>query len=126
MLRQVPTERHLARAYYELSLLGAACVGEKASWPYKPKNREDLFCLAADMSRHDPRLFSILVRFLGEHWCDLNPRELRARYSAMATPQTIAVMAEFLLGVDALEDEAGYFFEYLKRGMKPMATSCGF
>jgi hypothetical protein len=120
MLSEIPTEDHLARIYYELARLGATSVGEKRPWPYQPQSREDLFCLAADMSRYDPRLFDILVAFLDKSWQDFNPAHVRSCYARMETPQTIAVMTEFLLGHRPMPDEKRYFLEYLQQGLEPM------
>ncbi|MFH1829578.1 MAG: hypothetical protein ABH871_02210 [Pseudomonadota bacterium] len=120
MLKEIPTEDHLVRMYYELAQRGAISVGEKRSWPYDAQNLEELFCLGAEMSRFDPRLFDILVAFLDKNWSDLNPSQLRSHYAEMRTPQTIAIMAEFLLGQQALPDEKQYFLEYLQEGLKPV------
>jgi len=120
MLKCIPSEDHLARMYHELSLIGAACEGERRPWAYRLHGKEELFCLAADMSRHDPRLFSILVRFLLEKWSTLQAQKIRLLYSAMSAPQTIAVMAEFLLRSGVIEDEVRYFLEYLQRGLRPV------
>ena len=120
MLRGVPTEDHLARIYYELAELGAACVGEKRTWPYLTKSAEELFALAAEMSRYDPRLFDILVAFLGRNWRVINPSELRSFYPSMETPQVVAVMAEFLLAQQAVPEEKRYFLRYLQEGLEPV------
>ena len=122
MLTSIPTEDHLARLYFELGEIGAECVGDEKPWPYHPKSTEELLCLAADMSRHDPRLMTILVKFLNDHWSGVNPQALRNFYTEMKTPQTIAVLAEFVLCVCSDDDERRYFFEYLQRGFTPVAT----
>ena len=120
MLKEMPTEDHLARMYYELAKHGAIGVGDDRAWPYDPQNLEDLFCLGAEMSRHDPRLFDILVTFLNKYWKGINPVHLRSHYPRMRTPQTIAVMAEFLLGQQVIPDEKRYFLEYLQEGLEPV------
>lgn len=122
MLKQIPTEKHLSRMYYELSMFGGVCVGERCAWPYKFRNIDELFCLAADMSRYDPRLFSALVRFLSENWGKLNPTAIRSFYPVMSTPQTIAVMAEFLLNSSYPNNEARYFLKYLQQGISKLPT----
>jgi hypothetical protein len=122
MLTSIPTEDHLARLYFELSEIGAACVGDEKPWPYHPRNSEELLCLAADMSRYDPRLMTILVRFLNDNWDTLNPQTMRSHYNGMKTSQTIAVLAEFVLGACGGDDEKRYFFGYLQRGLAPVAT----
>lgn len=120
MLKAPPGERHLARAYYELSLRGAACRGAKHPWPYRPQDDEELFCLAAEMSRYDPRLFSIMVRMLSERWRSLNPAAIRSHYPKMSSPQTVAVIAEFLLRHGGMGEEGRWYLEYLQRGLEPV------
>jgi len=120
MLKGTPTEDHLARIYYELAERGAACIGEKRPWPYESMGTDALFCLGADMSRYDPRLFGLLVAFLDLHWRELNPLSIRSNYESMQTPQAIAVMAEFLLGQEGLSDEKRFFLEFLQRGVEPV------
>lgn len=122
MLTSIPTEDHLARLYFELSERGAECVGDEKPWPYQPGSTEELLCLAADMSRHDPRLITILVRFVNDHWSGMNPQAMRSFYNEMKTPQTIAVLAEFVLGACSDDNEKRYFFEYLQRGLQAVAT----
>lgn len=117
MPKAPPTEAHLTRMYHELAKIGAACVGEKRPWPYHPANIEELITLAADISRHDPRLVTILVKFLSDKWSSLNPAQIRANYPSMDTPQTLAVLAQFILDNRAIPLEERYFFEYLKRGL---------
>lgn len=127
MLSGIPTEKHLSRLYYELACrLGAACEGLREAWPYRFKDREQLFCLAADMMRYDPRLVTILVRLLAERWRDFNPLRIRSYYPEMRTPQTIAVIAEFLLGNDIKSEEQGYILEYLQRGLSPVSLQLFF
>jgi len=120
MLKGTPTADHLARIYFELAEHGAACVGEKKPWPYESMDLDTLFCLGADMSRYDPRLFDVLVAFLDRRWRNLNPLAIRSLYDSMQTPQTIAVMAEFLLGQQGSSDEKRFFLEFLQRGLKPV------
>lgn len=118
MLKQIPTDVHLSRIYYELAKAGASCAGEKKAWPYEPKNIEELIALACDMSRFDPRLVDILVDFLSRHWGDVDPAKLRRSYKDMQMPQTVAVIGEFLL--QAVKDEDAHFFvSYLSMGLDP-------
>jgi hypothetical protein len=121
MLKTVPTEDHLARMYYELSLLGASAVGAKKRWPYTPNGMEDFMALAADMSRYDPRLFCLLVSFIHANWKKIDPLVLRMKYASMRTPEAIAVIAEFLIALPEISREEYYFLEYLQRGLKPVA-----
>lgn len=118
MFKAIPTEEHLSRVYYELAQIGANSVGAKKKWPYRPTSIEELIALAADMSRHDPRLFGILVSFFHSHWHSIDPLKLRGQYSEMDTPQVIAVVAEFLLSLDDVLPEKRFFLEYLQRGLK--------
>jgi len=120
MLKGIPKGNHLARMYYELAAAGAPCVGERRPWPYRPAGLEELFCLGADMSRYDPRLFDILVAFLSRSWKELNPAAVRALYAGMRTPQTVAVMAEFARSQQALPEEKRYFLRYLQEGLAPV------
>jgi len=118
MLKATPSDDHLARMYYELAAHGAACTGDKRPWPYGEMSLSELFCLGADMSRYDPRLFDVLVAFMDRHWHSLDPLMIRSCYGRMQTPQTIAVMAEFLLGQQECPDEKRYFLEFLQRGLR--------
>lgn len=121
MLSRIPKTSDLERMYFELARIGASCAGSKKAWPYKPKGKEELLALASDMSRYDPRLFGILVDFFVGRWRELNPAALRGLYKDMKTPQTIAVIGEFLLG--AVEDEeARFFVQYISAGLKPLPT----
>lgn len=122
MLQSVPTAEHLSRLYFELQQVGAECVGEKKKWPYHTLDREALLCLAADMSRYDPRLMTILVLYLHNHWNSLNPHAIRGHYGEMNSPQTVAVLAEFILSTMDHDDEQRFFFEYLQRGLNPVPT----
>lgn len=104
--------------YYELAKLGANSAGEFAKWPYDPREKEELLALACDMSRFDPRLLDILVDYFTRHWKNVNPACLRGYYKKMQSPQTVAVICEFLKGAD-VSDETLYFAEYLAKGVAP-------
>ena len=71
LLAHAPLPRELARLYHELARLGAPSVGERQPWRYRPKGREGLLALAGEMLRYDPRLLSILLQLLLEHWAAL-------------------------------------------------------
>lgn len=114
-----PDTNTLSRAYYELSQLGASASGAKEPWPYHPKDQAELLALCCDLSRYDPRLFGILVEFFLKHWRAISPQALRGQYAKMETPQTIAVLAEFLKEAET-DPELRYFAEYLQRGLKPV------
>lgn len=126
MLLGPPSDNHLARLYFELALHGAISQGEAKRWPYKPKSIEELFCLAAMMSRYDPRLVTILTSFLADHWQRLNPYTIRTFYPIMKTSQTVAVLAEFLLHSKTIESEFRFFLEYLQRGLTPVPSQLYF
>jgi len=119
MLVAPPDTETLSRAYYELSRLGAQASGEKSPWPYQPNSTEELLALCAELSRYDPRLFGILVEYLLRHWREIRPQDLRSHYAKMATPQCVAVLAEFLKSADP-GPEVKYFVEYLQRGLSPV------
>lgn len=120
MLVSTPTALHLARMYHELAQHGARAVGKKGPWPYRARDPETLFCLAADMSRYDPRLFDIVVEFLYFHWRRLNPLKLRENLPAMRTPQALAVISGFV--AHGLADpEFRHVHEYLSRALSPAA-----
>lgn len=121
MILQIPTEAHLSRMYFELAMIGADCIGANKPWPYKTRGKEELLALASDISRFDPRLFDILVQYFISHWAEINPLRIRLCYGRMKTREVLAVIAEF--AKEAMSgDEQGYFFEYLKMGLKPVPT----
>lgn len=119
MIFEPPTTAHLSRMYFELAKIGAMSAGEKKPWAYKIKDREELIALACDMSRFDPRLVDILVGYFIRHSRELNPARLRSYYSKMKSPQTVAVITEFMAG-EIHEDEAVFFIQYLCMGLKPV------
>ncbi len=114
-----PSDDELARLYWELAQLGAPSVGRKESWPYDPESPEALLALAGDMLRYDPRLLSILLQFVLEHWGALNPRELRACMTPMRWPQALLVVFEFAK-LSTSDPELNWFLDYLLAGWRPM------
>ncbi len=120
-----PNEKYLLRMYYELAQKGAQCVGEKNKWPYQPKNHEELLALAAEMSRYDPRLLGIIVEFISKHAYQIHPQRLRNYYLKMETPQTIAVIAEFVKSATS-NTELIYLMDYLQKGLLPIPTQLYF
>lgn len=118
ILKSPPNEKHLSRLYYELAERGAFCIGEKKAWPYHPKNLEELLALAAEMSRYDPRLLGILVGFISKHASQIQPQEFRNFYRKMETPQSIAVIAEFVKSSTS-NAELNYLMDYLQKGLHP-------
>src|SRR3989338_849893 len=121
MKRIVPTTEHLSRLYYELGQIGARSVGEKFDWPYTLRESEELFALAADWSRWDPRLLEILVYYGMHHWRDLKPQRLRDLMREMETPQTVGVIATFI-GIARPDDtESMLFWSYVTKGLVPVS-----
>lgn len=120
MLKAIPTLNHLARVYFELAMIGAESAGADKAWPYKTGTKEELVCLASEMSRFDPRLFEILVKFFIKNWRDLDPLHVRMLYKQMECPQTVAVICEFAK-LAMLGKEAELFFEYLMAGILPVS-----
>ncbi|MDO8519565.1 MAG: hypothetical protein Q7T11_05320 [Deltaproteobacteria bacterium] len=119
MLKRTPTNDDLNRLYHELSLAGASAVGEKKKWPYRPRSLEELFCLACEMSRYDPRLITILARFLAEKALEMNPVAIRKFFPAMQSPQTVAVIADFVKLAQCGE-ETDLLLDYLQKNLEPV------
>lgn len=127
MLQQIPTAAHLSRLYFELACQGARAVGKKTNWPYAEqlKSCESLLCLAADMSRFDPRLFEILVEWVFVSWQNFNPLKLRHHMTQMQTPQTLCVIFEFVAQENPdLEIQA--FTRYVCDQLRPVQTQLYF
>lgn len=125
MLKQIPTDEILMRLYWELSQIGAHCIGEKKRWSYKIQSKEELVILACEMLRYDPRLLTIVIVYFLEHWQELNLYLLRKNILEMKTPQVLGVIREFL--VTATKDkELRYFLDYLIRDLKPVSPQLFF
>lgn len=120
MLCHPPTQNDLQRLYYELSALGVRTVGERISCHYKmPDSPESLLCLAAEMSRYDPRLFSSLVEYFYCYFTRHNPFILRQHILTMVEPQTLLVIFNFVAQAHP-DVEAKYLADYLARDFKPV------
>ncbi len=117
-----PTLSHLSRIYYELGKIGARAVGEKKRWPYAFEKKEELFTLAADLSRFDPRLLEILVQYGKDHWQNLSPQLLRASMKKMEMPQTLGVIASFIQTALPEDKECRLFWNYVTAGLLPVET----
>jgi hypothetical protein len=117
LLRHPPTEAELERLYYELAAIGASSVGHKRPWPYRPRSREELLALAAEMLRYDARLLSILLQYVVARWRDHNPIELRDAMHRMRWPQAWLVVLEFAKAASD-EIEFRYLADYLAAGFK--------
>ncbi|MDO8494416.1 MAG: hypothetical protein Q7S68_03675 [Deltaproteobacteria bacterium] len=115
-----PTPDHLSRLYYELEKIGARSVGEKKAWPYRITGKEELFCLAADWSRWDPRLLEILVQYAHDRWEDLLPQKLRRIMKKMRTPETVAVITSFVQSRSSEAEELMAFWNYVTNGLQPV------
>ena len=129
VLKQIPTQEDLMRLYWELSQMGAPCIGEKKKWAYHlppPRHsKEELVSLACEMVRYDPRLLSILIIYLIEHWQELNPLHLRKACFQIKTPQVVGVLKEFILEYSQ-GLELKYFLEYVVKGLRPVSPQLFF
>jgi len=114
----IPTEENLMRLYYELSQIGAPCLGRRINWRLSFESKEELLGVAFEWLRYDPRLLSILILYLKEHYKNLNPYLLRLVLKNNKTPQTIGVVSEFLKKTH-LDLELKFFLEYLTQGLGP-------
>lgn len=121
MMRKIPTEKNLARLYYELGRIGARSVGEKKKWDYRWKDPESLLALACDWSRFDPRLLEVLVEYGLNHWRQIRPQTLRANMRQMETPQTVGVVASFIQTARPEDKEAEAFWNYVTFDLKPVS-----
>lgn len=121
MLKQIPTDDDLARIYFELSKIGARCVGALKKWPYNEVDKYKLLGLASEMSRYDPRLFSILVEYFICNWKEINPTKVRDLYSLLETPQLFGVIGEFMKSAER-SPEATYYVNYLISGLQPVSA----
>lgn len=120
MIFHPPTQNDLQRLYYELSALGVRTLGDCCDWNYdKNSSPEKLLCLAAEMSRYDPRLFSSLVEYFYFNFTRHNPLVLRQHLLAMAEPQTLLVIFNFVARAHP-DAEAKYMIDYLARDFKPI------
>lgn len=117
----IPTLNHLSRAYYELGLLGTRSVGEKRSWPYRPKSREELLALCGELSRFDPRLFELLIQTILLQWEHFDWLKFRRTVLKMTTPQVFGVIFE-ILNRDITHKELANCLRFLIHGISPAPT----
>ena len=116
LLEHVPTQAELERLYHELGCIGAPAVGQLSPWPYGPAGVEPLLALSSEMLRYDPRLLSILLQWIVEHWQGINPLHLRRAMQEMRWPQALLVVFEF--AKQATRDrELRYLGDYLAAGV---------
>ena len=142
LLAGAPTQQHLERLYHELARLGAPAVGRRSAWPYHPGSTEELLALAGEMLRYDPRLLTILLQWVLEHWQDLDPQALRRSMRRMRWPQALAVVFEFARAADSnrelglladyvtarwprLDPAEQFFFDAARPGSRMAARSLG-
>lgn len=116
-----PTIDHLARAYYELARIGAEAVGSQRSWPYDPTSREELLAICGELSRHDPRLFEILVNYLRVHWDTIDWLKFRRAVLQIPTPQAFGVIGA-LLFTATRSTELKNCFRFLVDGIRSLPT----
>lgn len=114
----IPTEQDLTRLYFELAEIGAPCVGTKTEWQFHTLSKEELLALAFEWIRYDPRLLSILIMYLKDHYSELNPYLLRKFIKKNASPQTVGVVGEFLKQTKD-DQEIKFMFDYLCQGFLP-------
>lgn len=126
MLKFPPTQKHLARMYYELARFGARAVGGKAAWPYRIADEASAVVLAVEMSRYDPRLFGIAVEHVLARWRDLPAQKIRGLMSGMECPQALLVVYNFAKSAAGTDRELGYLYDYLSRGYAGVAPQLYF
>ena len=117
-LAHPPTDKELARLYWELAQIGAPSVGSKSRWPYDPQGTEALLAIAGDMLRYDPRLLSILLHYVVQRWNTLNPRVLREVMTSMRWPQALLVVFEFAKAATS-NRELDLFVDYVSADWAP-------
>lgn len=115
LLRHPPKEAELERLYHELAAIGAPSVGRKRAWGYRPRSREELLALAAEMLRYDARLLSILLQYMIASWSELNPLHMREALRKMRWPQAMLVLLEFAKSASD-DPEFRYFADYVAAG----------
>jgi hypothetical protein len=115
LLLHPPTQHELERLYYEIARVGGSSVGQKRSWPYRPKSLEALLVLAGEMLRYDARLLSVLLQWFLARWQELNPLAFRKLLHTARWPQAVLVVLEFAKG-ESKDPEFRYWAEYIAAG----------
>lgn len=118
---QTPTQKHLSRAYYELGNMGARAVGQKCAWPYKPKTNEALLALCAEMARHDPRLFELVLQTMSVGWQKINWFKLRQEILNIKSPQVFGIIGD-ILSATTRDPELANCFRFLMYGIDAAPT----
>jgi len=95
-LHEVPRdEAELARLYHELAAVGGRVEGRRLPWRFGQPGREEVVVLAAQASRHDPRLLWAVVELLARRYAELDALALRRAAARARWPATVAVALEF-------------------------------
>ena len=114
----IPRDHDLMRLYFELATLGAPCVGAKKGWAFHLLKKEEVLVIAFEWVRYDPRLLSILIIYLKDHYSELNPYALRQLIIKNDSPQTVGVVGEFLKQIND-DLELKFMVDYLAWGLLP-------
>jgi hypothetical protein len=93
---EIPSTHHLLRAYHELAAIGASAIGKRKPWPYHPDSTEELLAVCGELSRHDPRLFEILINYLRDHWEKMDWLKLRRAILQVPSPQVWGVIGDLI------------------------------
>ncbi len=118
-LDDIPSdERDLARLYHELAQLGARVEGRRNPWRFGSPSAEEVVVLAAQASRHDPRLLWAVVELLSRRYETLNPLLLRRAARRARWPAALAVALEFARRVDP-SDELDAYARFVTAGLAP-------
>lgn len=117
----LPSTNHLLRAYHELAAIGASAVGKRKPWPYHPEGTEELLAICGELSRHDPRLFEILINYLCDHWDRIDWLKLRRAILQVSTPQIWGVIGE-LIHTATGDAEIRNCFRFLMHGIPTVPT----
>jgi hypothetical protein len=95
-LHEVPRgEAELARLYHELARVGGRVEGRRSPWRHGAPGREEVLVLAAQASRHDPRLLWALVELLARAYATFDALALRRAAGRARWPSTLGVVLEF-------------------------------
>ncbi len=95
-LDEVPREpSEIGRLYHELAVLGARAEGPRAPWRFGRPSPEELLVLAAQASRHEPRLLWVLVDLLARAYDRFDPLKLRRALERARWPAALGVAFEF-------------------------------
>lgn len=118
---KIPSTNHLLRAYHELAALGASAAGKHKPWSYHPDGTEELLAICGELSRHDPRLFEILINYMRDHWENIDWLKLRRDILQTPSPQVWGVIGE-LLHTSTGDAEIRNCFRFLMHGVPATPT----